>query len=317
MSTQNAEKPTAPRLLAPRAAYILLGAVTLIWSANWPIMKWGLGFITPLWFAVARFALGALCLFGFLLATRRLRLPPWGDLAVLLTVGALQMGVFVMLTNVALSRLPAGRSAILAYTTPLWVLPGAVLFLKEKIRPLAIAGFFLGLAGVAALFNPASLDTSRPGVVSGHLMLIVGAACWAVAIVHVRGHRWRTGPLELAPFQMLIAIAVMTPFALALEGPPRFAWGPELFAILGYNGPLATAFCFSATLAATRSLPAITTSLSFLAVPVLGAVMSTLALGEVLGLDLIIGFALILGGVGLVTLSDVRERTRAARASAG
>ncbi|UQA60314.1 DMT family transporter [Polyangium aurulentum] len=313
MSTQT----TAPRLLAPRTAYLLLGMVTLIWSANWPIMKWGLGFITPLWFAVARFALGALCLFGFLLATRRLRLPPRGDLAVLFTVGALQMGIFVMLTNVALSRLPAGRSAILAYTTPLWVLPGAVMFLNEKIRPLAIAGFFLGLAGVAALFNPASLDTSRPGVVSGHLMLVVGAACWAVAIVHVRGHRWRTGPLELAPFQMLIAIAVMTPFALALEGPPRFSWGPELFAVLGYNGPLATAFCFSATLAATRSLPAITTSLSFLAVPVLGAVMSTLALGETLGLDLVIGFALILGGVGLVTLSDVRERARVARASQG
>jgi drug/metabolite transporter (DMT)-like permease len=289
--------------------------ITLIWAANWPIMKWGLGFITPLWFAVARFALGAACLFGLLLATRRLRLPPRGDLAVLLTVGLLQMGAFVMLVNVALVHVPAGRSAILAYTTPLWVLPGAVVFLKEKIRPLAIAGLLLGVAGVAALFNPAALDTSRPGVVSGHLMLVGGAACWAVAIVHVRGHRWTTGPLELAPYQMLLALAVMTPSALALEGPPRLAWTPELLAILAYNGPLATAFCFSAAVAATRALPAITTSLTFLAVPVLGAVMSTLALGESLGLDLVIGFALIAGGVGLVTLSDVRARARAAKAA--
>jgi drug/metabolite transporter (DMT)-like permease len=317
MSTHSAEVSTSPRLLPPRTAYVLLGMVTLIWAANWPIMKWGLGFITPLWFAVTRFALGAVCLFGFLLATRRLRLPPRGDLAVLVSVGTLQMGVFVMLTNLALSHLPAGRSAILAYTTPLWVLPGAVLFLKEKVRPLAIVGLVLGIAGVVTLFNPASLDTSRPGVISGHLMLLGGAASWAVAIVHVRGHRWRTGPLELAPYQMLLAIALMTPLAFALEGPPRLAWSPELFTVLAYNGPLATAFCFSATLMATRSLPAITTSLSFLAVPVLGASMSTLVLGEVLGLDLVLGFALILGGVGLVTLSDVRERAQAARASEG
>lgn len=313
MSSQTAVNPPAPRHLTPRAAYLLLGIVMLIWAANWPIMKWGLGFITPLWFAVARFSIAAACLFAFLLATRRLRLPPRGDLSVLLSVGVLQMGVFVMLVNVALLHVPAGRSAILAYTTPLWVLPGAVLFLKEKIRPLALGGLLLGVAGVATLFNPSALDTSRPGVVSGHLMLVGGAACWAFAIVHVRGHRWVTGPLELAPYQMLIAIAVMTPCALAIEGPPRFVWSPELCTVLAYNGPIATAFCFSATLAATRSLPAMTTSLSFLAVPVLGAVMSTLALGETLGLDLVLGFVLILGGVGLVTLSDMRARARAAK----
>lgn len=296
-------------------AYALLAMVTVVWAANWPIMKWGLAFVSPLWFAVARFSLGAASLFAFLAATKRLTLPKRADLPIVFSVGVLQMGAFVMLVNGALLHVPAGRSAILAYTTPLWVLPGAVLFLQEKVERLAVVGLLLGLGGVLLLFRPGSLDWSAPAVVRGHVMLVAAAAVWAASILHVRGHVWRSGPLLLAPFQMLVAISLITPFALAIEGPPSFRASSELFLVLVYNGPIATALCFTAALVVTRALPAMTTSLSFLVVPVLGAAGSALVLGEVLGPSLILAFVSILAGVALVTLADARARSRARAAA--
>jgi drug/metabolite transporter (DMT)-like permease len=55
-------------------------------------------------------------------------------------------------------------------------------------------------------------------------------------------------------------------------------------------------------------LPAVTSSLSFLAVPAFGIAASAVALGERIDFTLIVGFALILAGVVLVAAADRRAR---------
>jgi drug/metabolite transporter (DMT)-like permease len=52
----------------------------------------------------------------------------------------------------------------------------------------------------------------------------------------------------------------------------------------------------------TRRLPALSASLAFLAVPIVGLASASLALGEPLHAALVGGFVLILGGLGLVEL---------------
>ena len=74
----------------------------------------------------------------------------------------------------------------------------------------------------------------------------------------------------------------------------------------------ATAFCFWAATSITRALPAMTSSLSFLAVPMMGVLLSTLSLGETLDATLLGGFGLILAGVVLVNLADRRAKALAA-----
>jgi drug/metabolite transporter (DMT)-like permease len=50
-----------------------------------------------------------------------------------------------------------------------------------------------------------------------------------------------------------------------------------------------------------RSLPAVTTSLGILATPVVGTLGSALALGEPIGITLLVAMALILGGIAVGT----------------
>ncbi|CAO4138365.1 hypothetical protein PKCBPO_00066 [Methylorubrum thiocyanatum] len=47
------------------APALLLGGAILLWGANWPVMKLGLGHVSPLWFSALRFATGAACLFAW------------------------------------------------------------------------------------------------------------------------------------------------------------------------------------------------------------------------------------------------------------
>ena len=54
----------------------------------------------------------------------------------------------------------AGRSVVLGYTAPLWVVPGARLFLGERITARRAAGVGIGVAGLALMFNPLAFDWS-------------------------------------------------------------------------------------------------------------------------------------------------------------
>ncbi|MBK1666834.1 multidrug DMT transporter permease [Rhodovibrio sodomensis] len=293
-----------------KGAYLLLAAVILLWGTNWPVMKIGLQSITPFWFAVARMSMGAVTLFGVLAVTGRLSLPRRADMPIVVSVALLQMATFLSLVNLALLTVDAGRSAILAYTTPLWVTPVAVYLLGERLNARKGAGLILGLTGVAVLFNPLGFDWSDPDVVLGNAFLMLAALGWAATILHTRRHTWTSSPLQLAPWQMLAALPVLLILAFVFEGDARIDWSGELIAILLYNGPLATAFCFWAVVTVQRSLPAISTSLGLLGVPTAGVIMSTLVLGEALSLTRVGGLALIVGGMALVNLADLRASRR-------
>ena len=283
-------------------AMLLLGMVILLWGVNWPIMKVGLQSITPLWFAVARVFLGAVSLFVLLAAAGQVRMPPRADLPIVLSVGVLQIGMFLGLTHTALLFVDAGRSAILAYTTPLWVVPIAAVVLHERVGLARLAALGLGMGGLAVLFNPLAVDYHNHLELFGNGMLLLGALVWAITIVHVRIHRWQASPLALMPWQMLIGGALLLPLAFAVDGRPHVKLSPEFVAILAYNGPVASAFCYWAFVTVNRSFGAATTSLGSLGVPVVGVLAATLMLGEPLTAAKLTGLALISGGVAVLSL---------------
>ncbi|WP_421707674.1 DMT family transporter [Algihabitans sp.] len=290
----------------PGRAALLLIAVILLWGVNWPVMKVALDSIPPFWFGAARMALGAATLFAVLLWRGELRLPGRPDLPIIVSVGLLQMALFLACINTGLEVVEAGRSALLVYTTPLWVTPAAMIIFGERMGPLKTLGWLLGLGGLAVLFNPFGFDWQTTEVLLGNGLLLLGAFAWAVALLHVRGHRWHLSPLQLAPWQMLLALPLLLTVALITEPLQTIEPSWSLAAVLFYNGPIATAFCFWAALTVTRSLPAITTSLGFLGVPMVGVAAATLWLQEPVTATLTIGLLLMLTGLAVVNLSERR-----------
>ncbi|MBL6927599.1 MAG: DMT family transporter [Rhodospirillales bacterium] len=286
-------------------AYLLLGAVVLLWGVNWPIMKIGLAYISPMWFALARVFLGGACIFAILAWQGRLHLPARRDLPIVITVGVLQIAVLLALLHTGVRYVDAGRSAVLSYTTPLWIGPLALVFLRERLSGRKLAGLALGLAGIAFLFDPTVFNFSDTTGLMGNAILILAAIVLAVVIVHVRAHPWPISALELLPWQMALGAMLLLPVTFMMEGPPKVVFSPALAAVLVYNGPVASAFCLWAYLTVMRNLPAMSTAMGSLGVPAVGIFFSVLLMGEPLPASKIAGLALIAMGVLVVTLVDL------------
>ena len=239
--------------LSRRQALALLAVVVLAWGFTWVVSKLLLQYMTPLWAVAARSAVGTAALLLLGLALRRVAWPVRANIPVILSVGLLHMGAFAALVSLGLQHVPAGRSVVLAYTTPLWVIPAARLFLGEPIGPGRRAGLLLGLAGLILIFNPLAFDWSDRAAIFGNALVLLAALCWAANIVYVRAHRWVTPPFELAFWQALLATVVLSAAAWATEGAPRVIWGADLAWLLGYGGVFGIAVAYWAAVNVNRS----------------------------------------------------------------
>jgi drug/metabolite transporter (DMT)-like permease len=288
-------------------AVLLLSAIALGWGTAWPVIKIILRDIPPLWTLVFRSAVGTATLFAISAGRRTLVVPKRGDVPVVLNVALLHMVAFAGLVSVALQFVPAGRSIVLGYTTPLWVSIGARLFLGEALTPARIVGIGIGLFGLLLLFNPSSFAWHDGAALIGNALVLAGALCWAASILHVRAHRWLSSPFELVPWQALLATCTLTPIALLFEGFPQIEWDGQLVVLVVYGGTAGIALPYWAVQIVNKSLPAITTALALLVVPVDGVACSSIALGEPLNAGLVAAMLLIICGIA-VGMSDAVAR---------
>lgn len=280
-------------------AILLLGAVAVGWGTAWPVTKAILEYLPPLWTAAVRSLIGTVTLFAIAAARGTVALPPRGDWPVVLNVSILHMVAFSALVACGLQFVPAGRSIVLGYTTPLWVMAGARIFLGERLTRTRVLGMCIGLLGLMLLFDPSDFDWGDQAALLGNALVMLGAFCWAISILHIRAHKWIATPFELVPWQALIATAILIPLAWLFEGMLRAAWPPALVGLLLYGGTVAVALPYWAMQSVNRSLPAITTALGLLIVPVVGVACSTIALGEPLTWGLVTAMVLILGGIAI------------------
>src|SRR5258705_499188 len=231
------------------------------WALTWPVHKVLLESLPPVWTVALRTAIGMLSLFAIALMRGRLPRPARADLPVLLSITLLHMVGFTLLSTWGLQQVTAGRSVVLAYTTPLWVTPGAVLFLGERLTPRRVASVTLGLLGLIALFNPLAFDWTDRRAVLGNLAILAAAFLWAGSILHIRAHRWQGTPFELLPWEILLATVILTAVGLATTPFPAVDWNPRLVLMLLYAGIPGVALAYWAVAMASRNLPAVTTSL--------------------------------------------------------
>src|SRR5262249_53104638 len=117
----------------------------------------------------------------------------------------------------------------------------------------------------------------------------------------VRAHRFTTTAFAIAPWQMLLAAALLLPWAIAMEGslPPISS---RAAASLAYVGIVATAFAYWAVVETGRHFRASTLSMAVLATPCVGLAVSAVALGEPVDASLVTGAALVASGILLATL---------------
>jgi drug/metabolite transporter (DMT)-like permease len=290
--------------LSPRAAVGLFLIVILAWGVNWSVTKQLVQFVPPLWSAAIRSWIALVGLAVILGLNNNLVIPERRDIPVVLSVALLHMTFFSTLTAAGLRFLPASKGIVLGYTTPLWVAIAAPLLGKDTLTAPKVAGALLGLAGLAVILNPTSIDWTNANVVLGAGMVILAAICWAANIIYIRAHRWIASPLQLLIWQVLVATIVLTASAAIMDGLPHPEWSWRLVLLFLYSGLIGTALAYWAMSMVNKSISALTTALGTTATPLVGIASAAILLGEPIDMSLAVAAALIVSGIGLATLGD-------------
>jgi drug/metabolite transporter (DMT)-like permease len=282
----------------PVGGLIQLFASVILLSSAWPLTKIALAAgSTPLWFAEGRAVLSGLTAWLLLAVTRGLRLPTRRDLPAILTIGGLQLGTYFALAHEAVAWVPAGRTAILANTTTIWVVPLSLVFLREHIPARRWLAAGLGLAGVAVLINPAAIDWSSRSIIIGHIFLLGAALSWSIAIIVTRAAKPDLTMFALLPWCFLIGSLVLAPMLWWHAPQGTLGDRPASWWALGYIGLIAGPLGTWCVMEATAKLPALVSSVGFLTTPAVSLILANIFLHEPLTPDLLAGSALIMAGV--------------------
>jgi drug/metabolite transporter (DMT)-like permease len=183
-----------------------------------------------------------------------------------------------------------GKTAVLIYAMPFWVLLLAWVWLGERVRKTQWIGIAVALAGLIFILMPFRF-TER--LFSESLALLSGLS-WAAGIVVAKRFQQKA-KIDLLSFtlwQMIFGSIPLVLAALFISSPP-IRWSVPFIASLAYSGILAGAVAWFLWFYALSRLPAGVASLGTLATPVVGVLAASIQFGEIPTFLEVLGIALI------------------------
>jgi drug/metabolite transporter (DMT)-like permease len=282
-----------------RTNWLIFLALGFMWGSSYLFIKLAVDDFGTFTLVALRLAVGAALLWVAVRLAHQ-KLPRerriYGHLVVMAIVNIVIP--FVLITW-AEQSVDSSIAAILTSAVPLFAIVIAPLFLHdEPIRVNGVAGLGIGFVGVIIL---TSNDLSVADAdLTGEIALLGAALSYAVGAVYSRRNMRGIPPMIPAVFQVTFALIISGAIALVLERP----WDarPDLEAvfsilwlgILGSGLAYLAVFRLFATWGATR-----TTLVAYL-IPVWGIILGFLVLAEPIDGRLLVGTALVIGGMALV-----------------
>ena len=270
-------------------ALIALMLLTFIWGYNWVVMKNALHYAGAFQLAALRTGLGALCLFIFLGLLRK----PFklNHVPTLILLGILQTCGFTGLLIWALVHGGAGKTAVLTYTMPFWVMLLAWPLLGEKISGWQWPAALLSLMGILFILDPLHLGSNGFSL----FLAVMSGFFWAVSVIVAKKLHQRAPDLDLlslTAWQMLFGAIPIIIAAFMIPAAP-IQWTPYFIGAVIYNAVLCNALAWLLWLYALQHLTAGVASLASLLGPVIAVIAAWIQLNEVPSTMEFIGMAFI------------------------
>jgi drug/metabolite transporter (DMT)-like permease len=279
----------------------LVALLSLLWGASFLFNGVALREVPVLSIVAFRVLVGAAALLvvlrisGVTLPTDRAALMAYAGMALLNN-----MLPFTLIV-VGQTRIPSGLASILNAATPIFTMLLAHVFLaSEKLDARRAVGVVLGFAGVVVLFS----DRAFSG--TGELLGLI--ACTAAALsygfANIFGRTFipkGSNPIALATGQLIVSSLVMVPLAFWWDKPFMHA-SPGREAMLALLGLalLSTAAAYALFFRILTRAGATNASLVTLIIPPSAIAMGAMILGERLGVQEFLGFAVIAAGLLVV-----------------
>jgi drug/metabolite transporter (DMT)-like permease len=278
-------------------AVLAIAALSCIWGYNWVVMKECLQYADAYDFAALRTIIGALSLFALLLWKRRPLRPKAFWMTALL--GFISTTACIGLVTLALVTGGVGKTAILVYIMPFWVMLLAWPILAEHIRGAQWIPVILAFSGLLIILEPWDLQST---FVSKLFAVLAGVAWGLSAImtkIMTRKHSFDL--ISLTAWQMLLGALPLGLIALYISDTP-VRWTPYFTIGLLYSSVVSQGLALLLWFFILSKLPAGVASMGTLATPVIGVIAASIELGERPSVLEAWGMLLILIALALLTL---------------
>ena len=266
----------------------------LVWGLSYPVTRASVQEIPPLTLAFVRFSLAACLVWPF---TRQFpkRIARQDRLAVC-CLGLAGITLYFGFENYGLKYTTASHGALIIATIPLFTEMVAAFRSRRRPAPLVLIGSFVALAGVAVLIGPGAGEAT----LLGDLLMFGAVVTWVWYSFLLERLAGRYPNLQLTQSILLVGAVSFFPGAVAemmlipIPWPSPAAWGGVAFL-----GVFCSALGYHFWNQAIPAIGVTATNNLLYSLPLVGVGGGILMLGEPFSAGVMIGGALVLGGVCL------------------
>ncbi|NBQ86749.1 MAG: DMT family transporter [Betaproteobacteria bacterium] len=257
---------------------LALAALTCMWGLNWPLMKFSLRELSPLYFRALTMTGGALWLY-FYFRARGIRMTPSGrEWRSIVQLGSTNMFGWHCVSILGVKELASGRAAVLGFTMPVWtVLLGAWLFGERLTARAVFATLSVAVAIGLLLAHEFTALSGRP---LGVLWMECGALLWAIGTLMMRRSASTLPVQALTVWMMILSSLALWALAFAFEPWPAWRFSTGMWLSLAYGVVINYGIAQVIWFGLARDLPPTTSAMSIMAIPLIGTLSATFIVAE-------------------------------------
>ncbi len=269
-----------------------------IWGASFLFMRIAAPGIGFLWTAEIRGGLAGLALLLILLLSGK-SLSWRTHWRQYMLIGVIGSALPFVLYSYAALHIPAGYSAIINSTSPLWSVFLGVLFWRQQLNYRIVAGLLCGVAGVSLLVSLGPVAWGRELVI-GIACCLLASICYAIAGEYTKRAPNSISPAMMAAGSQLAAAIFLSAPTLAFAPLPLHA-SPQVYAAAVALALLSSALAYSLYFNIIQEIgPVKTLTVTFL-IPVFAILWGWLFLDEAITSSMLVGCLLVIAAMVLVS----------------
>jgi len=284
--------------------FLLLTLTTLFWAGNFVMGRAVKSSIPPLSLSFWRWTLALVILIPFSIPHLRVQLPLLRkNIRLLIVYGVLGVSCFNTFVYIGLHSTTATNALLLNAVIPILIVLLSHLLADTPVSPRQALGIAVSLTGVLTIICRADLDVILTLQINrGDIWILLAVISWVLYTFLLRRR-----PADIHPLSFLTAIVVIGMIPLSLLYAWEFSQGARFVLNTANIASIMYVALFPSVLAfifwnqAVREVGPNKASFFLYLMPVFGAILSAVFLGESIRAFHLIGMALIFTGIHLTT----------------
>ncbi|MGI0091245.1 MAG: DMT family transporter [Nitrososphaerales archaeon] len=287
--------------------WLLLAVLLSVWGLNYPSVKFGLEYSAPLAFSFYRVFVAAVASIPLVALSLRAKKPSKSFRNVKAIVATILFAItstvlFLGFWFIAETVVPAGITAVIIYTYPLFTVLFTWLFLSEKLTSLKVLGIITGFIGIFLILTSGNISRFSVNPY-GFTFLFIAAISFAASFVVYR--RWLLGFDRPTLNALILFLSAAILFGWTFAGNANSLFSIQflnpLFVIpLLYTGVIGTTIAYLIWMILVERRGPVWLSSWLFFVPIVALLSSSILLHEHVDLAQLLGFLVTILGIAAV-----------------